>query len=485
VSETNATDRSDRPRVAIIGGGIAGLAVAWRLENPPAGEERIPAVTVFEAADRVGGNLRTEEDGEYRVEWGANGFLSSEPATLELAEQAGLGDQLLRSNDAARRRFLFLGGRIREIPTSAGAFVTSDLFSPGAKARIGGEFFVPRRPYLGQEAEHPEHDETVWQFGARRLGRQFADVMLDPMVRGITGGDCRRVSLAAAFPRMIELEKDHGGLFKALIKIALKDRREGVKKEGTTGGPSGVLTSFREGFQALPRALAAGLRGEVRTDCPVTAIEQGEGSWYVVAGGERHGPFAAVVDAGPAHTAARYHPDPEVRELLAGIRYNPMTVVAVAMRREDVVHPLDGFGMLTPSTEGRPLLGVLWTSSIWQGRNPDGTVLLRSMSGEAEWLDLTEQEVVQRATAELDRIYGLRGKPLESWVIRWPQAIAEYEVGHLARVAALEEKLARTPGLLITGSSYHGVAVNHTLKTSEPTAARVRAFLRGEREAAA
>jgi oxygen-dependent protoporphyrinogen oxidase len=477
--------KNHSPRVAILGGGVAGLATAWRLENPPDGEGPIPRVTVFEAEPQVGGNVRTEQDGEYRVEWGANGFLSSEPATLELARAAGLDEHVVRSNDAARRRFLFVRGKLREIPTSPVAFALDGLFSPAAKMRIGAEMVIPPRKDLGLAAEDPSTDETVYQFGVRRLGRAFAETMLDPMVRGITGGDCRRVSLAAAFPRMVELEKDHGGLFRALIKLARERKREGTEREGETGGPSGVLTSFTGGFGELPAALAAGLRGELRPSSPVQELTAGPGGWMVTAGGERHGPFAAVVDAAPAHAAASYHPDPEVRELMAGIRFNPMTVVAVAMRREDVAHPLHGFGMLTPSTEGRPLLGVLWTTSIWNGRAPDGTVMMRSMSGDPQWLDLPDEEVVRRTCEELDRIYGLSGKPLRHWVFRYQHAIAEYEVGHLARVAALERALERSPGLMITGSSYHGIAVNSCMKESEPCAARVRRYLRQQREAAA
>jgi oxygen-dependent protoporphyrinogen oxidase len=465
------------PTVAVIGGGVAGLAVAWRLEHPADPTAVIPRVTVIEAAPRVGGNLRTENDGDFRVEWGPNGFLDSEPATLELARAAGLGEELLRSSDAARRRFLFLRGRLREIPTSPGRFLAGDLFSWRAKLRILGELFVPGRRDLGQAAERPETDETVWRFGARRLGAEFADTMLDPMVRGITGGECRRVSLAAAFPRMVELEKEHGGLFRALVALGRQRRRE--KRAGGTGGPTGVLTSFREGMQALPEAMARGLRGEVLTGRPVRAIVPSAEGWRVDGGEELLGPFDAVVDTGPAHAAASYHPEPEAREILGSIRYNPLTVVGVAFRREDVVHALDGFGMLTPSTEGRPLLGVLWTSSIWEHRAPAGTVLLRAMAGNESWLALDDAEIVRRTCRELDVIYGLRGEPLRHWVFRHPQAIAEYEVGHLARLARLERVLERTPGLFVAGSSYRGIAVNACLKESEPVATRVREHLVG------
>ena len=463
------------PQVAIIGGGVSGLAAAWRLENPSEGDRPACRVTVLEAGTQIGGNLRTESDDGFRVEWGPNGFLDSEPATLELARAAGLEPELLRSQDTARRRFLFLRGRLQEIPSTPGSFLRSDMFSLAAKLRIAGEILVPRRRDLGQAAERPDTDETVWNFGARRLGPAFADTMLDPMVRGITGGECRRVSLAAAFPRMVELESDHGGLFRAMI--ALRKRRD---RQSGTGGPLGVLTSFNAGIGALPHALAAGLRGEVLTGRPVSGVALGESGWHLEAGGRRYGPFDAVVDAGPAHVAAAYHPDPEARSLLAQIRYNPLVVIGTAWRREQVAHPLDGFGMLTPSTERRPLLGVLWDSSIWQHRAPTGTVLLRAMAGDPAWLELEDQEILARTVRELDHLYGLSGQPLRHWIFRYPQAIAEYEVGHLARLSRLERVLARTPGLYVTGSSYRGIAINHCLKDAGLIAGRVRDFLDGQ-----
>ncbi len=471
------------PRVVVLGGGVAGLAIAHALEHPDDGATPV-AVTVLEAADAVGGNLRTEHDGGYTVEWGPNGFLDSEPATLALASRVGLDDELLRSEDASRRRFIFHGGKLREVPLTPGGFLGCDLFSARAKARVLGELLVPRRTDLGRAAEDPTTDETVHAFGVRRLGRDFAEIMLDPMVRGITGGDSRRVSLAAAFPRMVELERDHGSLFRALAAIGRQRKRErrAAGKRQDDGAPSpspkGVLTGFRAGMATLPRAIAAQLRDPVRTAWPVAAVaRQDDGWWITAADGRRDGPFAAVIDASPAHAAAKHQVDPEVRSLLAGIRYNPLVVAAVAFDRTQVRHALDGFGMLTPSGERRPLLGVLWDSSTWRHRAPAGKHLLRCMSGDPAWLDLSDDEIVRRTVAELDRIYGVTGQPERAWVFRHPRAIAEYEVGHLARLAALDRALARTPGMFLAGSSYRGIAVNACLKEAVPTAARVRRHL--------
>lgn len=463
-----------QPGVAVIGGGVAGLATAWHLENPADGARCNCRVTVFEAASTAGGNLRTEEAEGFRVEWGPNGFLDSEPATLELARAIGLGPDLLRSRDTARRRFLYVRGRLREIPDTPARFVKSDLFSPGAKLRIAGEIAVPARRDLGLASERLETDETVWAFGARRLGRAFADTMLDPMVRGITGGECRRVSLAAAFPRMVELEQRYGGLFRALIALRRHRRRQ---PGAATGGPTGVLTSFTGGMSRLPHALLAGLRGEVLTGRPVSSLASTTAGWTVTAAGRRYGPFAAIVDAAPAHAAAVYHPHADARTLLAGIRYNPLVVIGGAWRRDDVPHPLDGFGMLTPSSEGSPLLGVLWDSSIWDHRAPAGAILLRAMVGDPAWLDRDDADIVNQVAGEFEKIFGIVRRPLQYWIFRHEMAIAEYEVGHLARLARLDRILAETPGLFLTGSSYRGIAVNHCLKDAVRVADAVRAYL--------
>ncbi len=476
---------NERPsRVAVLGGGVAGLAIAHALAFPDDGAVAPVDVAVFEAADTVGGNLRTTREDGYLIEWGPNGFLDSEPATLAIAARAGLTDSLLRSEDAARIRYIVHGGKLREVPTTPGQFLGCDLFGPGAKLRILCEPLIPARRDLGRAAEDPHSDETVHAFGVRRLGRAFADVMLDPMVRGITGGDSRRVSLAAAFPRMVELERDHGGLFRALFAIGRQKSRERRQRRDAAGGsdaptpaPKGVLTSFVDGIDSLPRQLAATLPEPVHTGWPVGELVATDGGWQLHGPRGREGPFAAVVDATPAHAAARHQPDAKVRTLLGGIRYNPITVVAVAFARDQVTHPLDGFGMLTPSGEKRPLLGVLWTSSIWRGRAPQGKVLLRCMAGDPGWLDLDDDEIVTRTTAELDALYGVRGRPERAWVFRHREAIAEYEVGHLARLAAAERALVRTPGLMLAGSAYHGIAVNACAKEAPAVAARVRAYL--------
>jgi oxygen-dependent protoporphyrinogen oxidase len=494
-------------RIAVIGGGVAGLATAYDLEREAAARALSLSVTVFEAASEVGGHLRTEHVDGYVLEAGPNGWLDSEPATTRLLTRLGLVDQVQRSEDAARRRFLQIGGRLRELPLSPTAFLKSDILPLRAKLRMAGELFVPPRSDLGQAAEDSRTDETVYDFGRRRLGRAFAETLLDPMVKGIFGGDARRLSLAAAFPRMVELEREHGSLFKALFRLSRQARRDRLK--GTTepisrmsnrasardtsahyasasdaaahgasaaAGPRGILTSFRDGMAVLPATLRAALHGEIRTGAPVTRVKRSSDGWRVVAGGDEHGPFAAVIDAAPAHAAAQHLDDPELRRLLAGIPYAPMAVITLAYDRSRVGHPLDGFGMLNPTFERQRLLGALWTSSIYRHRAPAGKVLLRCMAGGApdpDALRLTDDELAGLCRVELGALYQLNGPPERVWIFRHERAIAQYVPGHLARLAALAKARRRLPGLHLTGSSYGGVSVNHCLAAAEKTAMAV------------
>lgn len=467
-------------RVAVIGGGVAGLATALHLLDGARERGLDLGVTVFEAGPAPGGNLRTTERDGWRLEWGPNGFLDNEPATLRLVERLGLGDRLARSSDAARRRFLLLRGRLCEIPTSPPAFLRSRMFGWRAKLRILGELFVPPRRDLGRADTDPATDETVYDFGRRRLGREFAETMLDPMVKGVFGGDARELSLAAAFPRMVELEREHGGLFKALFKLS---RQKGGKADA---GPSGTLLSFRGGMADLPAALAAALnadeRAETRLGTPVSSVALRDGAWRIYVEGTECGPFAAVVDAAPAHAAAAQlgKLDPALSEALAGIPYVPMAVIALGYERSRVAHDLDGFGMLIPTRERRRLLGALWSSSVFADRAPAGRILIRAMVGgprDRHVLDAGDDELRDAALAELRGLFGLRGAPELTAVFRHARAIAQYVPGHPARLRAIEARLDAWPGLLLTGSSYRGISVNACVKDAEATAAKTLAHL--------
>ena len=466
--------------MAVIAGGIAGLATALGLRDRARAAGRDLRVTVFEKGLTPGGNLQTIRQDGWQLEWGPNGFLDNEPATLRLVDRLGLRGKLQRSSDATAHRFLLVDGRIQEIPTSPKAFLKSGMLSTAAKLRMAGELFVPARKDLGQAAEDPSTDETIDRFGTRRLGKAFADTMLDPMVKGVFGGESRRLSLAAAFPRMVELEKDYGGLFKAMMKLARQKKKEGKSK--TDAGPSGVLHSFTGGMATLIDAvvsdLAADPLAEILTGADVQSISPGEDGWRVKTPENEYGPFDAVVEAAPAHAAARHlgHLEAAFAEHLAAIPFAPMAVIALGFKREAVTHDLNGFGMLVPSREKRELLGVLWTSSIFGGRAPEGHVLLRCMaggSGNPGFMNQTAEEMTAVVLSEVRPLLGLKGSPELFKVIRHDRAIAQYVPGHLARLKDLQRTAEKYPGLFLTGSSYRGISVNACVKEAETVAENV------------
>jgi oxygen-dependent protoporphyrinogen oxidase len=469
---------SGSTRIAVIGGGVAGLATALNLLDEAERRQLDIAVTVFEKEEQPGGNLRTLRRDGWQLEWGPNGFLDNEPATLRLVRRLQLDEQLQRSSDAARRRFLLVAGRLQEIPTTPPAFLKSGLLPLPAKLRMAGEFFVPARRDLGLAADRPETDETIAAFGERRLGKAFSETMLDPMVKGVFGGEATRLSLAAAFPRMVELENEYGGLFKAMI--ALGKKKKGQEK--TNAGPTGTLHSFRGGMAALIEALAAAVaadsRGRLVTGADVETLNRRGESWEITAGGTAHGPFDLVVDAAPAHAAARHLAglDSEIAGSLQEIPFAPMAVVALGFDRSQVSHDLNGFGLLVPGKEKRDLLGALWTSSIFSGRAPAGKVLLRCMAGGAgnpAIMGLSDDELTRVICSELRPLLGLQGVPGMVTVIRHDQAIAQYVPGHLARLKEIEERLTGLPGLYLTGSSYRGIAVNACVKQAEALAPKI------------
>lgn len=469
------------PRVAVVGGGIAGLATALAILDRVEDGSRAPELTIFEADHAPGGNLRTMREGPWQLEGGPNGFLDNEPATLRLVNRLGLKDRLLPCSDLTRIRYLLSGGRLREIPTQPGAFLRSGLLSPRAKFRMAGELFVPGRRDLGRADTDPRTDETVYNFGRRRLGVEFAEVMLDPMVKGIFGGDARKLSLAAAFPRMVELEKDHGGLFRAMFSLARKRRGTGKKIDAAH---SGKLTSFSGGMADLVEALHKELvnKADIRCASPVETTTRIQGRWHVSGPDFHEGPYDVVVNAAPAHAAARHLREsaPDVSAELDSIAFAPMAVVALGFDRSAVGHDLQGFGFLVPSREKRDILGCLWTSSIFPDRAPDGKVLLRAMLGGAnhpQVMELDDDALINLTMDELRPLLELGGTPNMAKVIKHERAIAQYQPGHLARLRKVEEEREETAGMFLTGSSYRGIAVNSCVKESEKVGEKVIRFL--------
>jgi oxygen-dependent protoporphyrinogen oxidase len=455
-----------------VGGGIAGLAVAHalrtRLTARPQGAD--VEITVLEKSDRPGGNIRTERIEGYTCEWGPNGFLDSVPETLELVRAVGIGDRLQASDERARRRFIFRRGKLHEVPAGPVAFLRSGLLSARGKARIACEPFAPARPPV---------DETIHAFASRRIGREAADVLIDPLVSGIFAGDARELSLQASFPKMWRMETDHGGLFRALLATIRSRRGAG---EGL-GAPAGRLTSFRDGMEDLIRAVAGSLGSVVRTRAPVVAVNRGHTGGFLLRVETRDGPVEsleadAVALCGPSSQTAALVADldPHLASALGEIEAAPLVVVCLGYPEASLPRPLDGFGFLVPRGEGPRILGALWDSSIYPGRAPQGRALIRAMIGGAhdpQAVGLSDDALVEAVRADLFTTMGLAATPLLTRIFRHPGGIPQYTVGHLARLERIEARLGAHPGLCVAGNSYRGVAINSCIADAGPLADRI------------
>ncbi len=429
-------------KCAVVGAGISGLACAFELME--AGHE----VTVFEANDRVGGNIRTQVEDGYVVEWGPNGFLDNVPETFELVRRIGLADRIQVSADAARIRFLYRHGRLHRLPEKPPSFLSSPLLSPLGRARV---LLEP----LGRS--RPPHDETVHAFASRRIGREAAEVLVQAMVSGVFAGDARNLSLRSTFPKMFAMESDHGSLFRALMA---------KKKAGGGGGPSGpagTLTSIAGGMSELTNRLAQLLGDRVRLGVAVTGVTA-DGAGFVMQGPEERADF--VVLSSPAWEAARMVEPLSARasELLARIPGSPVVVVATVYDEAAVGGPPEGFGFLAPRGEGLRILGCLWTSSIYPGtRAPEGKVLLRTMVGGAldpDAVALDDETLLNLVAADLKTSMGLTADPERHWVFRHARGIPQYVPGHGKRLAEVARELAAYPNLVLAGNSYRGISVN-------------------------
>lgn len=445
-------------RVVVVGGGISGLTTAWTLRRDDPSVE----VVVLERGEVAGGTARSERVDGYTIDLGPNGFLTNVKSSLELAHELGLDEELLRASDQANKRFIVKDGTLCALPMSPPAFIKTPLLSARGKLRVLLEPFVP-----GGHAPH----ETVFEFTARRLGREFAEAFVEPMVLGITTGDARKTSLDGLFPRMREMEQSYGSLFFAM----LSRKRQGG---GDPGG--GRLTSFRTGgVQTLTRTLAERLGDAVRTGVEVKGVERGEGrGWRVLTDGGVE-EADRIVLATPARVAAELLTPvaPSLAEAVGTLRAASVRVIALGFDRSAIAHSLDGFGFLIPRNQGLRMLGCLWTSVFFPPQAPEGKVLLRVMLGgpsDEAVLDLPRQEVVDLVVGELDGLMGVKAAPELVHDIAWRKGIPQYQPDHLDTLAQIEAaRLAEVPTIHLTGNAYRGVGLNDCVKDARRTAGAV------------
>ncbi len=466
------------PRIAVVGAGIAGLAAAHRIRSSMKGAR----VVVLEEGRRPGGKIRSERvddgaGGTFVLEHGPNGFLDSEPATLDLARRAGLGERLLRSADVARRRYVYRNRRLHRLPESPPGLVAGGLLSWRGKARVAADWLVPKA------SDELARRETVAEFARRRVGEEALEALVEPFVRGVFAGDPEQLELATAFPRVAALEREHGGLLRALVALERK-RRIAPVAGAKAGGPT--LTSFRNGMQELPDALAYELGSAMSLSTSVRAlVPRPGGRWRIDLlrrGSAESLEADAVVLALPSAATARLvrHFAPRAAREMEGIPTAPIAVVHLGWR-DASVRPaaFDGFGFLVARSERLRILGALAESSVWPGRTRG--FLARAMLGgalDANVVALDDADLVALARADLREATGLATAPEFTHVVRWKHAIPQYVRGHAGRMARIDAALSAFPTLAVAGASWRGVAVNDLCRGGAEVAERIARALR-------
>jgi protoporphyrinogen/coproporphyrinogen III oxidase len=465
-------------RIAIVGAGISGLCTAHYLIRDLSAAGRAAELVIFETERVPGGKMRTVREAGFRMEWGPNGFLTNKSHSLDLVRELGIEDRLARSSDLARKRFIYSGGRMHRLPETPQAFFRSRLLSPWGRLRILGEPFAPAAPR--------GVDESLGDFARRRLGPEALEKLIDPMVTGIFAGDPDWMSLRSCFPLIHDLESRYGGLVKGMISLQRERRRGGEKRE-MSAGPGGVLMSFDSGVQALVDVLSERLSEGLHAGISVSRVTRRDGRLVLsLLDGGRAGEIDAdaAVLAVPAYAASELlgTMDAGLADLLSGIPYSPVSVVALGYDRASLENPLDGFGFLIPRRERRKILGALWDSSIFANRAPEGKALIRAMVGGVRRPDLAalpHDDLIALVREELRETMGIGAEPVLARAFVHDRGIPQYLVGHEKRMEEIEARLSENPGIHLNSNAYRGIALNDCVLRSRLTAERMARELPG------
>ncbi|MGQ0604082.1 MAG: protoporphyrinogen oxidase [Anaerolineales bacterium] len=459
-------------RVVIIGGGIAGLAAAYRLTQKSLG----PAVTLIESDSRLGGKIFTERVDGFVIEGGPDTFLSYKPRGLGLCRELGLEDRLHGTNEKIRRTYVMRGGQLYElpegltglIPSRFGPMVKTALISPFGKLRMGFDYVIPPRSADG--------DESIAAFVERRLGREVYDHLIEPLLSGIYAGDGQQLSLAATFPQLRQTELANGSLIKGMLAA----KRNVSKPNGKSWAAFLTPTT---GLAEIVEALGERLGGmDVRLGSRATRVETASSGYTIVLESGAALVADAVIFATPAFITADLvsNLDPQISSVLRAIPYVSTATVSVAYPLSAIPRPLDGYGYIIPRAEYRPVLACTWTSTKFPHRALEGFGLIRAFIGRAgqqEVLERDDDELLQLVRDELRRTLGITAPPHLHRIFRWPKAMPQYTLGHLDRLAAIEQRLAIHPGLFAAGNAYRGIGIPDCIASGEAAADKARAFI--------
>lgn len=468
-------DQLKTTRIIIIGGGITGLSAAHRLSELHRDENCRLDISLIEARDRLGGVIHTVKQDGFLIDAGPDNFVTAKPWALALARRLGLESEVLTTNEAYRRALVVRRGKLMPIPegfllmapTRFMPMITTPLFSIAGKIRMAMDIFLP--------ASSANNDESLASFVTRRFGRQALDRVVQPLISGIYTARPERLSLRATMPRFLDLETKYGSVIRGM-------RCEG-KKQKTTGSGAryGMFVTFRDGLQTLICALRDRLNHvSFRLNERVVRVaKKAHGSpiapWSVELEDGTCLEADGVIITGPSRHAARLLTgvDKPLAEQLSAVQYASSAVVHLAYRREQVGHPLDAFGCVVPVTEPYNIIAASFSSVKYEGRAPEGHVLLRAFMGGALHPDMMQRDdegLITAARHDLDHLLGITAPPLLAMVHRWPDSMAQYDVGHLDRVAAVRRLIGNHKGLELGGNGFEGVGLPDCVRAGERAA---------------
>jgi oxygen-dependent protoporphyrinogen oxidase len=459
-------------RIAIVGGGISGLAAAFALEEHRRAGRDLDYV-LYEASANLGGVLRTDRIDGCLVEAGPDSFITEKPWATDLCRAVGLGDQLIGSNDADRKTYILTNGRLVVmpdglmfmVPTKILPTALSPLFSWKTKLRMTQEFFHP--PSAANE------DESIASFVERHYGSEMVDRLADPLLSGIYGGEAASLSVRAVLPRFVEMERAHGSLGRAMIAARSNARKK--MSAGESKSVPALFTSLKNGMQHLTETLTSRLTpASLLPNSPVQAIQPEARGWMVSAG-IRSDHFDGVIVALPALAAARILrvSSPGLSAELAAIQYSSSITVGLGYDRNVRKSLPPGFGFLVPRSEGMRLLAATFVHNKFPHRAPEDRALLRCFfagrNAEDVW-PLADDQIIGIVRGELQQILGLRAEPLFARVYKWKSAMAQYGVGHLDRLDRIEHLRQQLPKFALAGNAYRGIGVPDCIRSGREAA---------------
>jgi oxygen-dependent protoporphyrinogen oxidase len=460
-------------RIAIIGGGISGLSAAYTLEEKRQSGTPVQ-YSLFESSPRLGGVLLTDRVDGCLIEAGADSFLTEKPWAADLCRKVGLGDQLIGSNDADRKTYILVKGKLVELPdglmfmvaTKIMPTLRSPLFSVRTKLRMAAEWF--HQPHKAVE------DETVAQMVERHYGPEMVELLADPLLSGVYGGEASQLSARAVLPRFTDMESKHGSLGRAVLSAS---RKTGA---AATTPPRPVFSSLRNGMQQMVSALVAKLDARsLLTSAPVQSLIPQDNGWTVCAGYQTDH-FDAIIIATPAQAAASVlaSADDDLSRELGEIRYSSSVTVTLGYDEKVRASLPPGFGFLVPRGAGHRMLAATFVHNKFSYRAPANRALIRCFLGgtrDEEILQASEEEILRIVRGELRQIISLNAEPLFARVYKWKSAMAQYVVGHLERLQRIEKLRQKLHGLALAGNGYGGIGVPDCVSSGAEAAGKILA----------